>query len=54
MRIDCPIQPGLALVSKARYISRESHELEQQYLRYRVWQQSAHKDEFAKFGDGVS
>ena len=51
MCIDCPIQPGPALVSKARYISRESHELEQQYLWSRVWQQSAHEDDFAKFGD---
>ena len=53
MRIDCPIEPGPALVSKARYISREYHELEKQYLWSRVWQQAAHEDDFANIGDVV-
>jgi|GEM_PF-2670301 len=51
MRIDCPMEPGPALIPTARYISREYHELEKQHLWSRVWQQAAHEDDFANIGD---
>jgi len=53
MRIDNPIEAGPALIPKARYISREYHELEKQHLWSRVWQQAAHEDDFANVGDVV-
>ena len=53
MRIDNPIEAGPALIPKARYISREYHELEKEHLWSRVWQQAAHEDDFANVGDVV-
>lgn len=44
---------GTEDISKARYISREFHDLEQQYVWPRAWQMACHLDQIAAVGDYV-
>lgn len=53
LRRDAPLPPGPSLVPVDRYVSREFHELEKEYLWSRVWQIAAHEDDFPEVGDVV-